>query len=485
MTARTGTAIIAAAAALLAGVIFHRYVQDPSFWLDEAFVAVNLKKLPLSALLGPLHFGHQYFPRIPLFLIGLVKEVLGYQTWVLRLLPVTGALLATFLWARIIARRVRGEPLAVILGAGLLLGSTFWMNYGPQFKQYGMDVAFALLPFSLRDAFYRDRLALGRRKWDLALLCLPILLSYTYPIALGGRILGWYAGSARTESPRLRARSVAVLAAAGGACLALLWQIDLRHNLATDLTAYWADCIIGLRFSSSGLVGGARLLLNFIWGWQAHLPRPVTLGVALFQAIGLVTVLRPWIRRLTPDPVWGSMTLGSVATLSLVLLASLLVHYPICTGRLTLFVQIHLQLIALEGALALARAPKAAWSGAWLVALANLGFSAREAARVAVSEPEQNLKILARKLDPAVSNTVYVPSCSVPSVEAMPEALPLPWAILGEPDQVPRGRPVYLLWGYASEACVRELGRLEKTAASWTVVDEGPGRKLVRAVLAP
>ena len=111
---------LAAAAVILVGAV--RYFGQPSFWLDEAFIALSLRSPAIQTIFGPLEAG-QLFPRVYLAIIAVLREALGYRIWVLRLLPSLSFAIATLLWARLLAKRSgRSLPAALIAGA-LLLGS--------------------------------------------------------------------------------------------------------------------------------------------------------------------------------------------------------------------------------------------------------------------------------------------------------------------------------------------------------------------------
>lgn len=78
-------AILAAGAALLiAGGA--RYAYQPSFWLDEAFVAASLRNPSPHTIFARLEYG-QHYPRIYLLCIALLRQAAGYHIWVLRLPP--------------------------------------------------------------------------------------------------------------------------------------------------------------------------------------------------------------------------------------------------------------------------------------------------------------------------------------------------------------------------------------------------------------
>src|SRR6185295_5128676 len=78
---------LVAAAVILVGV--GRYFDQPSFWLDEAFIALSLRSPSIQTIFGPLEAG-QLFPRVYLAIIAILREALGYRIWVLRLLPSLG-----------------------------------------------------------------------------------------------------------------------------------------------------------------------------------------------------------------------------------------------------------------------------------------------------------------------------------------------------------------------------------------------------------
>src|SRR5689334_21647359 len=97
----TGRFFIWAAAVAVIAIAIIRYIQAPSFWLDEAFIAVSVRNRSLSAVFAPLEYV-QYFPRLYLAVIVMLRNLLGYQIWSLRLLPSLGYIIATLLWSRLL-----------------------------------------------------------------------------------------------------------------------------------------------------------------------------------------------------------------------------------------------------------------------------------------------------------------------------------------------------------------------------------------------
>src|SRR5262249_41469480 len=107
-----------AAAALIVSVIL-RFTRGPSFWLDEAFVAVSLRNPSPAHIFGRLEYG-QFFPRLYLAAIALLRHFTGYEIWSLRLLPLVFFAAATLVWARLLIRRVSHDVVAAPIAAALL-----------------------------------------------------------------------------------------------------------------------------------------------------------------------------------------------------------------------------------------------------------------------------------------------------------------------------------------------------------------------------
>jgi hypothetical protein len=452
-----------------------RYFDQPSFWLDEAFIALSLRSPTIQTIFGPLEAG-QLFPRVYLAIIAVLREALGYRIWVLRLLPSLGFAIATVIWARLLANRCgRSVPAALIAGA-LLLGSTFWLDQAIQLKQYTLDVLLALVPFLLGDDFYDQSLVEGKRRWRLALIALPCLISYTYPLALGARVLTWYA-----SRRRIRNSAALLLIASTAFALLAIWFTDYRFNLLIrdSYSDYWSECILG---SSHNPADASRLLAKFLWGWHGRQPL-VTAGVVPLQIFGVCSVLkRLRINQRDGDDRWGSRSFGSILLLGGVVLASTLGAYPICVGRLTLFTQVHTQILAIEGALLALSWNKrnAATIALYLFAGVALFHSGRAYYRVAVSEPAENLVPLVPAINTEITNTIWVHPCSASQVKSLPD--PLPGEVIFGTDKLQPAGKTWVLWTHlGNEKCVSSLEAIRSRSRSWQVVSEGPGRGLALA----
>ena len=477
-------ALWAAAAVILAGLM--RYARQPSFWLDEAFVAASLRDPTPDTIFAQLEYG-QFFPRIYLFAIAALREMFGYTIWALRLLPFLSFILASILWARLLSRRAQPFATLNLMAGALLVGASFWLDQSIQLKQYTFDVLLALIPFLTGDQRLTESLASGKRRWLLIILALPCLLSYTYPMALGARVLGWYLYRGRREGWRLDTLSALIFAVAVAVALAGIWTTDLRYNFKdlASYQAYWGDCILSSAFDRSA-ERGFRLIAKFLWGWHGRQP----LVTAFLVPLQIAGVWRVATRLKNgeesgDDAAWGSRSAGSLVLLAGVMAASALLAYPICAGRVVLFTQAHTQVLALEGALFILtfRAGRKAVVVFFYLFLAVLVFhSLREYARFIRSEPAENLRPVRAMIDPGVASTAWVHSCSVAQVKSLPDALPVEHVLFGQYERPQRGEKTWVIWTHlGNEDCRKELDRMRQQARSWQLIDEGADRGLALA----
>ncbi|MBI3654777.1 MAG: hypothetical protein HY231_27405 [Acidobacteria bacterium] len=477
------------AAALLITACLMRYWQAPSFWLDEAFVAASLRYPTIHTIFAPLE-NKQFFPRLYLLAIAGLRELFGYRIWVLRVLPFLCFIAASLMWARLLIKKAGNDLVIGLLGAALMLGAFAWMDEGIQLKQYTFDVMFALIPFCLSDDFFKEVLVGGKHKSRAIYLAIPCALSYTYPIALMARLLGWYWQPGKRQGWRLHKPTVFALGAAITLGFVSIWFTDYQYNMNDQSVylSYWSHCILRSRFQEGGL-SGLRLLADFFWGWHQGRLMPLVIAViAPLQLLGIYQVLSRGraTNASAEDSAWGSRSRGSLILLTSVILAGWVVNYPICAGRLTLFVQIHLQILTLEGAVFILRLSHAG-SIAKLLLYLCVGiitlFSAHRYISFVRDESPENLRPLVSLIKPDLSETLWVHSCSVIQVQTWPDPLPVQNVWFSKKKEVPEpGQKVWLIWTHLGDDYCREsLEKLRSRALSWQVIDEGRGRGLALA----
>jgi len=431
---------IAATVVLFAG--FVRYAQQPTFWLDEAFVAVSLRNPSFRVIFAPLEYG-QFFPRVYLACIAVIRELMGYRIWALRLLPMISFAVGTLFWAFLLARRSHKHLVLGLLGGGLLIGSSFWLDQSIQLKQYTLDVMLSLVPFLLDDQYINEQLVRGKRKAISAILAMGCILSYAYPIALAARLLGWYAFRIRRHGWQVNRSAIIVLIVSLVFAFGAVWLIDYRFNLVNReaYLEYWRGCIVHFDHDINSAL---RPLGKLLWGWHGRMPL-MTAGIVALQMLGLYQIFRTWrdANEAEDQTRWGSRSLSGVLVLLGVILASTTVSFPIC-GRVVLFTEVHTQILSLEGALFVLSfwvKVKAARYFVHGVTATVLLYSTQAYVKFNRTAQAEDLRPVISLIDPKVANTVWVHPCSVAQVRALPGALSPERILLGQDVDTPPDDP--------------------------------------------
>jgi hypothetical protein len=425
-------------------VICARYLHDGSFWIDEASVALSFRDLDFSQVFDRL-LSSQSFPRWYFLLIKTARETFGYQTHVLRFFPFVFAIVASVLSLRLLRSRFGAIP--VLFGIAILLNliPTSWFIYSAFVKQYTFDVFLALLPFCLSDEFYERHLRRGESPGMLVLLALPCALSYTYVIPLLGRLAGWFATTslAAARRPLVEGRAALTLAGAIAGMLACLYVTDLRFTIdQPGVTNFHSDYILGRDWSRTPL-----LLQRLAIGWYTGSTEfSVSTGppmrflqfLGVFTVIGIARVAFDGfaLGRSAPEAPasWGSRSMGSLATICGLILASPIMSYPITEGRMTLFLLVHVQILTLEGLsfviMQLERKKGARLAAVPLGLVLGLAIAAglapaawRNASGMLVRDSPSNIRGVLPKIHEHRGLPLLVTVCSRKQVESLPEGV--------------------------------------------------------------
>ena len=470
------------AALLVITIAVVYFIRMPSFWLDEAYVALAVQEPGFSDIFSRMERGH-YFPRVYLLMIAGIRNFFGYQFWVLRLLPTLFFIGGTVVWARVLATRTKGSIVAAAFAAFLLLGSNFWLEQAIQVKQYSLDVLVALLPFLIRDSLLDESLLNGRRRLLPVLLALPCFLSYSYPLALGGRIIGWFLVSLRSGRWRVNVISASLLLVPSLIGFGLLIAIDYRQG--ADLSGYWSHCDLR-KAIGRGPIDVLRLLGDLFFGWYpGRFKLLVASAVGLLMTVGIWRVISRFRRGEIVNDEWGSRSVSSLAVLFFLLLAGLMIGYPICAGRLTLFAQIQFQIIALEGLLLVLtiRRPTLSISVALAFCLLMGVHSIKRYSDVMGGESDENLRPVLPLIDSTLADNVWVHPCSVLQVKSLLKPLPVSNVIMQTRREMPPpDQKSWIVWTHlGGKDCGRQLQQVKAEAKSWQIIHEGPGRGLALA----
>jgi hypothetical protein len=479
-----------------------RYLRDGSMWLDEASIAYNLLVMSPAELFGPLETGHR-FPRLYLAAINGLGHLFEHRTMALRFLPIVAFAAGVVAYQHLLLKRWRSEIIILVLGILLTLIPGTWFAYGAMLKQYSLDFLLALVPFLLGDRFYDDCIRRGKGRWRIVLLIAPALLSFTYVVPLLGRILGWWIAGLRQAGPRVDLVNCVGLGAGLMATLGVSWQLDLQYTYGNTATGqFWQACTM-----DADPLRSAEIVRSYLTGWYAATPPfgggigvPFWAGAVLLaafaagcgQVIWRLVFDRPLGAAPRPTPSasetvessddWGSRSVGCFVTLLGVVGSGMLVGYPICAGRITLFSFLALQILTLEG-LALVMQLAGRWpsgrhvaqAAVALLALVAMPASLATVRTLLFKDGPENVRPLLPLIATRPELPVLVAACSTRQIETLPEARHMAqlhyfdheqgWGESGYPD----AREFWVLGAGSNFYCPWFYRSLSRQAESFTI----------------
>ncbi|MGL6094381.1 MAG: hypothetical protein ACRC7O_01095 [Fimbriiglobus sp.] len=315
-------------AAVLAGFALrgYCYARNPSLWIDEAMLALNVVYRSPSQLLEPLDL-NQGAPVGFLLASKAAVAAFGGGEFALRLIPFLAAMAGLLMFVPLAYRAL---PLAAArVAVGLFALSPYLAGYGAEFKQYESDATFAVL-LTLVGLPVWDGTA-GR--WRLAGFALAgagaVWFSHPAAFVLGGvGLASLFDAAVRRDRVALLARLAVVgcWAASFGACY-LLFTRKLGMN--DYLLTYWAGKFMPLPPTGPGDL--AWLVDHFFQFFD----KPTGLHAEAAGMGGLAGVMYLIGCRKLAEVNWRLLVALAVPLL-LALLASGLKKYPFA-GRLMLY----------------------------------------------------------------------------------------------------------------------------------------------------
>lgn len=303
------------------------YVVGEPYWIDEAWLALNIVERGWLELLAPLDH-RQGAPPGFLYLLRSAYLVGGANEYVLRVWPLSFGLMSV-LFFHAVARRVLAERV-VVVGLALFAFSMPLIRYSAEVKQYSLDVAVAL---AIVLAVLRVERLSARVVAGLGLFgAVAVWLSHpsVFVLAAAGLVL------AASEWRRVGWRALlpaGVLAAVWLASFGVLYLIQLRELMASDFMARsWRGGFMPL---GSGIVEWAR---RRIWLFDD------AVGFGLLPTWVFAVAVVGGVVRLALVRRYRELTLLA-GPIAFTLLASALHVYPFA-GRLILFLVPSLLLLA-------------------------------------------------------------------------------------------------------------------------------------------
>lgn len=307
-----------------AGVRVAVYLQNRSFFLDEANLARNIAERGLGDLTQPLHY-EQFAPLVFLWVSKINALLLGNTEYALRLLPLLAGLAAIFIFYKISTRLIPTLP-ARWVAIWVFAFHTGLLRYATECKQYGTDAFAAALAIWLAleqgQRSFRLKQAAG---WALLGLAL-IWFSMPVVFVLSGVGLYWlflYWRKKDRKSLALVAASIALWLAG----FAVFFFTMLKQDAESDyLRQYHQPYFLPLLpLSAAEWKQWGGLLLQLIKSFSGH--------TAVAQAIGFLGLLAAWVH-------WARRRPELAILLGMPLLTCLAVsglHYYSLISRLTLF----------------------------------------------------------------------------------------------------------------------------------------------------
>jgi hypothetical protein len=336
---RSTLALMVLALVLGASLRIFSWARNPSFWIDEAMLALNVVHRPYAELLQPLDL-NQGAPVGYLLMSKAMMKTFGPSEYALRF-PSLVAGLASLAFMVRFAHKFLPLASAQLASAALAL-SPFMAGYSAEFKQYELDATIALgLIMLARDATTPWRLVgLGSAGM------LAVWFSHPALFTLGGIGAAYAHELWRTRDYNLASRRGVMI---GGWLMsfAVCWYFfTSRLGMNAYLLDYWAGTFAPLPPRSPGDL--AWYVHHFLELFQ----KPGGFATSEFGVGGIAALC--WVigvvalRREHPS-FWLSLTVP----LALVLLASGLKKYPFA-GRLLLFCIPAMIVVVAHGAMVIA-----------------------------------------------------------------------------------------------------------------------------------
>ncbi len=238
-SARSRTAVrVVVALAILAGMSFRVavYLRNPSFWIDESMLAVNVVERSFAQLLEPLEF-NQGAPVGFLLASKAMTLFFGDSELSLRLIPLLASLVSVVVFSILAYRVLPIVPARVAIG--LYLFSPYLIGYSAEFKQYSVDACVTVVLL-----WCGARIINGNQRRDYLVLAIAgaVAVWWSHPATF---VLGAIGCVLAIDALRQRNRERVVMSA----CTIAMWSISFAvvyllfvRKLGSNayLLDYWA-----------------------------------------------------------------------------------------------------------------------------------------------------------------------------------------------------------------------------------------------------
>ena len=336
---RATLTLMIVAVALGVGLRVQAFARNPSFWIDEAMLALNVVHKPIPELLQPLDL-NQGAPVGYLVASKLMMRACGDSEASFRVISLVAGLAGLLIFARFSHAALPED--AARLGTSLFALSPYLVSYSAEFKQYELDAALAVGLLHAARPVWLGTATVGRQVWLAVAGMTAVWFSHPAVFVLAGVGAAIGVESLRGGDRRVILSRVAI-GAAWAASFAACW-LGFTRKLGMNpyLLDYWAGQFAPLPPTRPG-----------DFAWIAHhclelFDKPGGFASSDFGAGGLAALcwcLGVVALRKEERPLLIALTLPLV----LVFFASGLKKYPFA-GRLMLFAVPMLLVLVSRGA---------------------------------------------------------------------------------------------------------------------------------------
>lgn len=315
------------------GLCVIHYLSFRSLWLDEAFVAVNVRERSLDGLFKILDYS-QLFPRLYLSAVWMLQHVFGYELWTLRLLPCLFGVTAVIFWSRILWKEFGNAHFNVPASCAVLvfLSSWFPYYYAGELKQYSAELFFSAYGVWYFKKFLRPVFRARWTSWAFWSMgwVWPVLVSFNYPFVL---VAGGLTLMIEQKPPFSRTwfSKLVILLGFGFIMLWISWVIDLRFLSQEGFYEYWKPLFVNGATMTEWARSAAKGLNRILGDWWITRSAAVLLSPLAWA--GLYRIAWGLFRR-RPCPPLGLM--GGIIFMMMFVFA-VFQKYALEAGRTGLF----------------------------------------------------------------------------------------------------------------------------------------------------
>jgi Predicted membrane protein (DUF2079) len=347
-----------------AGLRVGQYALGAALWQDELALARNIVEKPIRELLTtPLDYT-QVAPPGFLLLEKAAVASFGNNEYALRLFPLIGALISLPLFAAVARRTLL--PGAALLAIALFSLSPTLIGFGSQVKQYGIDVAVALVMTALTLRWWERRGSDGAVS-EAALLgtvgFIVVWFSHGAVLVVAGLgvVLLLEAAYQRDRGALQKLTPIVILWGLGTVG-AVVWAFQTTSpSVRAYMQEYWAGGGHFMPLLPLSSEDALWLWLEFFDFFRNQLRYPIPPLWLLLMVVGVLGLTRRYR--------WRALVV--LAPIGVNLLASVARQYPF-GDRVSLFLLPFILLLAVEGIDWVRQAVAAAWRplGATVLAMA-------------------------------------------------------------------------------------------------------------------